>query len=80
MYIICLFLTGLTMTLSTFFFPLAEMALQLQPVIRSDYVTMVDNNRDRSHIAVRPVYAFLEYLLYICLRLKSHVTPFMLFS
>jgi hypothetical protein len=29
-------------------------------VIRSHYVTMVDNNRDRSHIAVRPVYAFVE--------------------
>jgi hypothetical protein len=28
-------------------------------VIWSHYVTMVDNNRNRSHIAVRPVYAFL---------------------
>jgi hypothetical protein len=25
-------------------------------VIKSHYLTMVDNNRDRSHIAVRPVY------------------------
>jgi hypothetical protein len=34
-------------------------------VIRSHYlhyVTMVDNNRDRSHIPVRPVYTILEYL------------------
>jgi hypothetical protein len=38
-------------------------------VIRSQYVTMVDNNRDRSCIATRPVYTFLEYLLFISLRL-----------
>jgi hypothetical protein len=38
-------------------------------VISSHYVTMVDNNRERSCIAVRPVYAFLEYLLFIRLRL-----------
>jgi hypothetical protein len=38
-------------------------------VIRSHYVTMVDNNRDRSGIAVRPVYAFLEYMIFIRLRL-----------
>jgi hypothetical protein len=25
----------------------------------------IDNNRDRSHIAVRPVYSFLEYLFFI---------------
>jgi hypothetical protein len=37
-------------------------------VIRSHYVTMVDNNRDRSHIARRPVYAFLEYVFFISLR------------
>jgi hypothetical protein len=29
---------------------------------------MVDNNRDRSHIAMRPVYAFLEYVFFISLR------------
>jgi hypothetical protein len=29
---------------------------------------MVDNNRDRSHIAMRPVYAFVEYLFFISLR------------
>jgi hypothetical protein len=29
---------------------------------------MVDNNRDRSHIAVRPVYAFVEYMFFISLR------------
>jgi hypothetical protein len=38
-------------------------------VIRSHYVTMVENNRDRSCIAVRPVYTFLEYLLFIRSRL-----------
>jgi hypothetical protein len=38
-------------------------------VMRSHYVSMVDNNRDRSRIAVRPVYTFLEYLLFISLRL-----------
>jgi hypothetical protein len=38
-------------------------------VIRSHYVTMVDNNCNRSRIAVRPVYTFLEYLLFISLRL-----------
>jgi hypothetical protein len=37
-------------------------------VIRSHYVAMVDNNRDRSHIAVRPVYAFVEYVFFISLR------------
>jgi hypothetical protein len=30
---------------------------------------MVDNNRDRSRIAVRPVYTFLEYVIFISLRL-----------
>jgi hypothetical protein len=34
-------------------------------VKRSHYVTMVDNNRNRSCIAVIPAYAFLEYLLFI---------------
>jgi hypothetical protein len=29
---------------------------------------MVDNNRDRSHIAMRPVYTFVEYLFFISLR------------
>jgi hypothetical protein len=36
-------------------------------VIRSNYVTMVDNNPDRSHIAMRPVYAFVEYMFFISL-------------
>jgi hypothetical protein len=30
---------------------------------------MVNNNRDRSHIAMRPVYAFVEYVFFISLRL-----------
>jgi hypothetical protein len=30
---------------------------------------MVDNNRDRSYIAIRPVYAFVEYVFFISLRL-----------
>jgi hypothetical protein len=38
-------------------------------VKRSHYVTMVDNNRHRSHIAMRPVYAFVEYMFFISLRL-----------
>jgi hypothetical protein len=29
---------------------------------------MVDNNRNRSHIAMRPVYAFVEYVFFISLR------------
>jgi hypothetical protein len=29
---------------------------------------MVDNNRDRSHIAMRPVYAFVEYVFFISSR------------
>jgi hypothetical protein len=30
---------------------------------------MVDNNSDRSHIAMKPVYTFVEYVFFICLRL-----------
>jgi hypothetical protein len=29
---------------------------------------MVDNNRDRSYIAIRPVYAFVEYVFFVSLR------------
>jgi hypothetical protein len=37
-------------------------------VIRSHYVTMVDNNRGRFFLAVEPAYAVVEYVFFISSR------------